>query len=290
MMPCTTAKEGNDDLLNAGPLSPGSLKLPSLASWDLPTTTRSPALYTPPDINSILSGQYPYEENTGGPLSQMSEAVNNIDKIKPEDGSNMNSNPGSSKLGPHTPCTPGMPATPHTPGSGCNKMSPTQQTTPAPMSSSSSCASTSSMNNNYLNNCNQGYGMQNNMAIGPMSTGDFNNCQQNYHDQTDFSADGLKSDFSLDDLTFDPTYIIDNAGTDDLTLGDVDPDDLLSFLDPPPDLSTPPSSGSGMSTGGQSQTQTNYNQHHPGSNSNESNNPNSNLTDDDDLLSLIEYD
>ncbi len=28
----------------------------------------------------------------------MSEAVNNIDKMKPEDGSNMNSNPGSSKV------------------------------------------------------------------------------------------------------------------------------------------------------------------------------------------------
>jgi hypothetical protein len=43
----------------------------------------------------IVSGEYPLEE---GPLSQMSEAVNNID--------------------PHTPYTPGMPATPHTPGTG----------------------------------------------------------------------------------------------------------------------------------------------------------------------------
>ncbi len=51
----------------------------------------------------IVSGQYPLEE---GPLSQMSEAVNNI---------------GEGGLGPHTPCTPhtpGMPATPHTPGTG----------------------------------------------------------------------------------------------------------------------------------------------------------------------------
>lgn len=32
-----------------------------------------------------------------------------------------------------------------------------------------------------------------------------------------------------------------------LQLEDVDADDLLSFLDPPPDLSTPPSSSSGMS-------------------------------------------
>ena len=53
----------------------------------------------------IVSGQYPLEE---GPLSQMSEAVNNIDK-------------GEGGHGPHTPCTPhtpGMPATPHTPGTG----------------------------------------------------------------------------------------------------------------------------------------------------------------------------
>ncbi len=78
-----------------------------------------------------------------------------------------------------------------------------------------------------------------------------------------------------------------------LQLGDVDPDDLLSFLDPPPDLSTPPSSGSGMSSGGPNDSMQNmggYQQQPPGSNSNESNNPNSNLTDEDELLSLIDYD
>ena len=48
-----------------------------------------------PVCSGIVSGEYPLEE---GPLSQMSEAVNNID--------------------PHTPYTPGMPATPHTPGTG----------------------------------------------------------------------------------------------------------------------------------------------------------------------------
>jgi len=60
--------------------------------------------------------------------------------------------------------------------------------------------------------------MQNTMPMGPMSGGDFTNCQQNFNDQADFSADGLKSDFSLDDLTFDPAYIMDNAGADDLTV------------------------------------------------------------------------
>ena len=78
-------------------------------------------------------------------------------------------------------------------------------------------------------------------------------------------------------------------------LGDVDPDDLLSFLDPPPDLSTPPSSGSGMSNSGPGESSgqgSGFSQQaqHPCSNSNESNNPNSNLTDEEELLSLIDYD
>ena len=96
------------------------MKLPSLGAWDNPTS-KSPGLYAPPDMNSksghdrnirtktrfspgIVSGQYPLEE---GPLSQMSEAVANLDKSGGE--------------GPHTPCTPhtpGLPATPNTPGTG----------------------------------------------------------------------------------------------------------------------------------------------------------------------------
>ncbi len=90
------------------PMSPASLKLPNLALWEIPSTTRSPALYAPPDMNSasniqptrnsisiqrlirnfhvtgIVTGQYPLEES-GGPLSQMNEAVNNIDRPKNTD-------------------------------------------------------------------------------------------------------------------------------------------------------------------------------------------------------------
>lgn len=87
------------------PISPSSIKLPSLGAWDLPNS-KSPGLYAPPDMNSIVSGQYPLEE---GPLSQMSDAVNNIDKVE------------CGGAGPGTPCTPhtpGLPATPHTPGTG----------------------------------------------------------------------------------------------------------------------------------------------------------------------------
>jgi hypothetical protein len=80
-----------------------------MGAWDLPNS-KSPALYAPPDMNSKFETiefrkRNPLEE---GPLSQMSEAVNNIDK-------------GEGGHGPHTPCTPhtpGMPATPHTPGTG----------------------------------------------------------------------------------------------------------------------------------------------------------------------------
>ena len=36
----------------SSPMSPGSLKLPNLALWEIPTSTRSPALYAPPDMNS----------------------------------------------------------------------------------------------------------------------------------------------------------------------------------------------------------------------------------------------
>ena len=48
----TFQKEGGEESASCSPLSPGSLKLPSLSSWDLPTSTRSPALYAPPDMNS----------------------------------------------------------------------------------------------------------------------------------------------------------------------------------------------------------------------------------------------
>ncbi len=100
-------------------VSPQALKPPNLAMWGelggggggggggppgsaAALSSRSPALYAPPDIKSmiiimrhlrfcflispsvtagIVSGQYPLDESSvGGPLSQMNEAVNNIDK------------------------------------------------------------------------------------------------------------------------------------------------------------------------------------------------------------------
>jgi len=169
------------------PILASSIKVASMAAWELPNS-KSPALYAPPDMNSIVSGQYPLEE---GPLSQMSEAVNNLDKLG--DGGAM---------GPHTPCTPhtpGLPATPLTPGTGHKS---------------------------------------------PRSG--LNSAEKN----KDFT-DNIKSDFSLEDLNFDPAAIIGEGTGDWGQLNNMDPGDLLSFLDGPGDLATPPSSGAGSETGKQ---------------------------------------
>merc|ERR1712106_149945 len=190
MKPLFIKSEGgtseSNDSKQIKPISPSSIKLPSMGAWDLPNS-KSPALYAPPDMNSIVSGQYSLEE---GPLSQMSEAVNNIDK-------------GEGGHGPHTPCTPhtpGMPATPHTPGTGHKS---------------------------------------------PRSGSGINSAEKN----KDFTND-IKSDFSLDDLNDDTAAII-GEGNGDWSLNNMDPNDLLSFLDGPGDLATPPSSGAGSENGKQ---------------------------------------
>ena len=118
--------------------------------------------------------------------------------------------------GPHTPCTPhtpGLPATPNTPGTGHK---------------SPHSGMTSERNNK------------------------------------DFTND-IKTDFNLEDLNFDPAAIIgDNNGDWNVSevslpskhlvlkrcpvqLNNMDPNDLLSFLDGPGELATPPSSGAGGS-------------------------------------------
>jgi len=286
--------------INVEPLSPGSLKQPSLSSWELPpnSTAKSPALYTPPDMNSIVSGQYPLEEPggmMGGPLSQMSEAVNNIDR----GSSNMEML--QNKFGPNTPCTPGMPATPATPGQPKVSCSPSH---PAAMSSSCTTAGPSSGHSSFNP---YGYGGGANIPGGGMGQPHMYNSgaggmQQSGEPTFDGSvgsnnAGGLmqhgnqsgvaKSDFGLDDLNFDPdTLIGDGTGENtDLNLEDVDADDLLSFLDPPPDLSTPPSSGSGMSQSGGAgagNTSTNSSVNNMTPSYNDSRTP-------DEVLGLIDY-
>ena len=85
-------------------------------------------------------------------------------------------------------------------------------------------------------------------------------------DRKDFTND-IKTDFNIDDLNFDPAAIIgENNGDWNVShslydtsldklyvvvfqLNNMDPNDLLSFLDGPGDLATPPSSGAGSEGG-----------------------------------------
>ena len=48
-----------------------------------------------------------------------------------------------------------------------------------------------------------------------MAMGDYN--AQMYQDPNDFGG-AIRQDFSLDDLNFDPAYMMDNNGTDDLAV------------------------------------------------------------------------
>ena len=48
----SSSSSSSSDSSASSPMSPGSLKLPNLALWEIPTSTRSPALYAPPDMNS----------------------------------------------------------------------------------------------------------------------------------------------------------------------------------------------------------------------------------------------
>ena len=49
------SESGSGDTVDTGsgikPISPASLKVPSLGAWDIPTS-KSPGLYAPPDMNS----------------------------------------------------------------------------------------------------------------------------------------------------------------------------------------------------------------------------------------------
>lgn len=47
-----SSSSSSSDPSASSPMSPASLKLPNLALWEIPTSTRSPALYAPPDMNS----------------------------------------------------------------------------------------------------------------------------------------------------------------------------------------------------------------------------------------------
>ena len=91
------------------------------------------------------------------------------------------------------------------------------------------------MNNNNMYNMQQGYGQHHNAMQQQQQQpqqqqqhnimGDY--MSQNYPDPSDFgnvatndfgNSGVMRQDFSLDDLNFDPAYIMDNNCTDDLAV------------------------------------------------------------------------
>ncbi|XP_063699763.1 zinc finger MIZ domain-containing protein 1 [Culicoides brevitarsis] len=250
-------------------MSPGSTALPS---WD---NLQAMSPYMSPDMNSIASGsmmgqnfnnQRPQFDNFGNPIKQepgtptgeygvnplahLNDSVNSLDPLNAMEKS-------LNDQMPHTPHTP------HTPGGPPSVPPANDQTNQNPNSNSSVTNSspqhTSSTNNsstNLLNSSNPAANIMNspqslmnspqNMMNSPMNNSQ--NISNNANMQQNLmSSLGTLTDVDLNaDLNFDPAAVIDGEAGGDLNLlpdSVVDPTELLSFLDPP-DLNTPPSSGS----------------------------------------------
>jgi hypothetical protein len=134
-----------------------------------------------------VSGQYPLEES-GGPLSQLNEAVNNIDRaIKGENGE------AAFKMEPRTPCTPGMPATPHTPGHKAMGWSPPRSQPLPPMQ------------------------QQQQMPLPPMSDR-FAGFGNNNNGGAPINGCAGADEYSLEDFNFDASAIIGDTDTSNLSV------------------------------------------------------------------------
>ncbi|XP_029158150.1 zinc finger MIZ domain-containing protein 1 isoform X4 [Nylanderia fulva] len=222
------SEEENDCKRTTKAMSPGSMNMPTMNSWDM-NPVMSPYM-NPPDMNSIVSGSMmnnasstyannsinhrntsggTYEINSGtntignndyvsgaGPLSHLNESVNSLDPLNAMEKSLNDQMPHT----PHTPHTPQ--STPHTPAGGAS--GPPS----VPPASQESTGNHNTSGNTNINN----------------------------DTATDIPSD----------LNFDPAAVIDGEGTGqeglNLLPDNVDAMELLSYLDPP-ELNTPPSSG-----------------------------------------------
>uniref|UniRef100_A0A336MBF7 CSON008919 protein n=1 Tax=Culicoides sonorensis TaxID=179676 RepID=A0A336MBF7_CULSO len=208
------------------------------------------------------------------PLAHLNDSVNSLDPLNAMEKSLNDQMPHT----PHTPHTPGggHPMTPGgppsvPPASDINNQSGTNQNPNSNSNSSPQHNNTNNSNNtsnnnnnstnsnNMLNSSNPAANIMNspqslmnspqNMMNSPMNS---NNGNQNISNNVNMQQNlmntlGSLTDVDLNaDLNFDPAAVIDGEGGNDLNLlpeSVVDPTELLSFLDPP-DLNTPPSSGS----------------------------------------------
>uniref|UniRef100_T1PIR0 MIZ/SP-RING zinc finger n=1 Tax=Musca domestica TaxID=7370 RepID=T1PIR0_MUSDO len=264
-LPISQIKQENysDDIAKV--MSPGSTQLPT-ATWD---NSQAMSPFNSHDMNSIANGNM--MTGTGDCKSNPNQGTNNSSRsnadsfnshqtsgeILPSDSSHQNSS--LTHLGepldqlnamekslteqmPHTPHTP------HTPGSISHPMTPG-----GPPSVSS--AHNEPINNSTANGANssslnspQTPGTPSARTGSSSGQQQHDQQQQSHQDQIINSIMGPQSSsdlVSLSDQPFDPSNLSNSDTANDLNLlSDVDPLEILSYLEPQPDLNTPPSSGS----------------------------------------------
>ncbi|XP_037042987.1 zinc finger MIZ domain-containing protein 1 isoform X2 [Bradysia coprophila] len=247
-------EEDSDTKRLSSVMSPGSTSLPN---WD---NSQAMSPYMCPDMSSIASGSMmgqnfnnnsrnydfiksePNQCNpnneygpNSNPLTHLSDSVNSLDPLNAMEKSLNEQMPHT----PHTPHTPG--------GSGSHPMTPGGPPSVPSNHNESGSSQTASNNINSSPSNSHNSPQHNNMSNNQNST---NNCNSNLMNSLINSQNsGLVNLTDADltaDLNFDPAAVIDGDTTNDLNLLPdtvVDPMELLSYLDPP-DLNTPPSSGS----------------------------------------------
>ncbi|XP_064544638.1 zinc finger MIZ domain-containing protein 1 isoform X4 [Drosophila montana] len=244
-------------------MSPGSTQLPT---WD---NSQAMSPYNMHDMNSIANGNMMGNNNApnGAQLGTRSSydsfsgshsdanSLANSDGVNSLDQLNAMEKSLSDQM-PHTPHTPGAASHPMTPGGPPSVSSSHNE----PISGGTPNASNGGGNNNSNNNNNNSTGHNSPQTPGTpsrslgSSTSMSNADSQQQQSQQEQLLNSLmssqtqlkfESDLSAELQNFDPSAAgLDNNGHDLNLLQDMDPMEILSYLDPQPDLNTPPSSGS----------------------------------------------
>ncbi|XP_070136444.1 zinc finger MIZ domain-containing protein 2 isoform X1 [Drosophila bipectinata] len=232
-------------------MSPGSTQLPT---WD---NAQAMSPYNMHDMNSIANGNMMgngsnpnqhgnrssydgfsgnHSDGSGG-LTGSDGGVNSLDQLNAMEKS-------LSDQMPHTPHTPGAASHPMTPGGPPSVSSSHNE----PISTPNANGTTNGNNSSSTgHNSPQTPGTPSRMGgSGGMSSGA--DSQEQLLNSLMSSQTQMKfpeSDLSADLQSFDAAAASINDTAHDLNLlQDVDPMEILSYLDPQPDLNTPPSSGS----------------------------------------------
>ncbi|XP_016965659.1 zinc finger MIZ domain-containing protein 2 isoform X3 [Drosophila biarmipes] len=244
-------------------MSPGSTQLPT---WD---SAQAMSPYNMHDMNSIASGNMMgnggntnqhgnrssydgfsgnHSDGSGG-LAGSDGGVNSLDQLNAMEKS-------LSDQMPHTPHTPGAASHPMTPGGPPSVSSshnePISGGTPNANGSGSGSNGSGNNNSSTGHNSPQTPGTPSRMGGGGGMGGGGADSQQQQQEQllnslmsSQTQLKFSESDLSAELQSFDAAAAAINDTAHDLNLlQDVDPMEILSYLDPQPDLNTPPSSGS----------------------------------------------